>query len=173
VDDFRIRRAALTEPDDAEHVWWDVIAPAFDELKTPYEHDPRLRSLSPGQRALYALHWTTSEVANGGFHQYLRNPTGMLAEEALGGAELIGSTDVAGVLRALLALFPDGLLMDQQDRSDFVGRFDQSELDELRQLDERFFALLEGEPSPLAVCCAAYVAAHPEEFFVPQPQLRP
>jgi hypothetical protein len=75
--DFRIRHDALTDPQDAEKVWWDVIARAFDELRTPYEPDQRFRLLTPGQRALYALLWARSEVDNGGFEQYLHNSTGI------------------------------------------------------------------------------------------------
>jgi hypothetical protein len=67
VEDWWVSRDALTDPNDDEQVWWDVIERVFDELATPYQPDPRLERLTPGQRALYALHWTRSEVGNGGF----------------------------------------------------------------------------------------------------------
>ena len=99
MEDWRVSRGALKEPNDDEQVWWDVIERVFDELAIPYEPDPRLERLTPGQRALYALHWTRSEVGNGGFHQYLHNPTGMLAGEASHGAGLIGALEIGDVLR--------------------------------------------------------------------------
>lgn len=159
MEDWRVSREALKDPNDDEQVWWDVIERVFDELATPYKPDPRLERLTPGQRALYALHWTRSEVGNGGFHQYLHNPTGMLAGEASQGAGLIGALEIGDVLRELHGLFPGGEVPAQQGE-----RVDRSELD---QHDERFYELL---PS-LATCCAAYVGAHPDEFFLPQREL--
>lgn len=165
MEDWRVSREALKDPNDDEQVWWDVIERVFDELATPHEPDPRLERLTPGQRALYALHWTRSEVGNGGFHQYLHNPTGMLAGEASQGAGLIGALEIGDVLRELHGLFPGGEVPAQQgERIAFLERVDRSELD---QHDERFYELL---PS-LATCCAAYVGAHPDEFFLPQREL--
>lgn len=172
--DFRIRRDALTDPRDAEQVWWDVIEPAFDELRTPYETDPRLAALTPGQRALYALHWTRSEIDNGGFHQYLHNSTGMLANEALRGVELIDATEFADLFRDVRSLLSgDGFVEDRDRRVALLEGLSDEALVELDRLTERFYSLMgcEGgrmEQSRLAGHCAAYVEAHPEEFFVPQ-----
>lgn len=178
MNDLRIRRDALTKPDDAEQVWWDVIERVYDELRTPYEPDPRLDQLAPGQRALYALHWTRSEVDNGGFHQYLYNSTGMLAKEALRGADVIGAREFGDVLRDLLALFPDGRLLEEQDdRISFLEMLSEEGLAKLRQLDDRFYELMGyesgSEQSRLAVYCASYVREHPDEFFLPLPELQP
>jgi hypothetical protein len=177
VDDFRIRRDALGNPVDAEQVWWDVIELAFDELETPFRPDPRLDGLTPGQRALYALHWTRSEVENGGFHQYLRNPTGMLANDALRGADLIGATEFAAVLRDLGSLFPHAEVPDDQlDRIAFLEGLSNEQLAELEGLDERFYDLMGrdagSKPSRLALYCARHVEAHPDEFFLPLLQLQ-
>jgi Domain of unknown function (DUF4375) len=174
MDDLRIRRDALTKPDDPEHVWWDVIERVYDELKTPYEPDPRLERVTPGQRALYALHWMRSEVDNGGFHQYLYNSTGMLANDAERGADLMGATEFGDLLRELLALFPDGRLREEQeDRISFLEGLSEEGLAKLEQLDDRFYDLMGDDPSRLAIHCAAYVQEHPEEFFLPQVQLQP
>jgi len=169
VVDFRIRRADLTDPQDREQVWWDVTAPAFVELRTPYEPDPRLDELTPGQRALYALHWARSEIGNGGFHQYLYNPTGMLANEALRGAELIGSVEIAEVFRQVRALLFGNTFVENQDRRiDALASLSDEALARLENLTGRFYELLgSGDESSLAGHCAAYVAAHPDEFFLP------
>jgi hypothetical protein len=174
--DFRIRRDALSDPRDAEQVWWDVIERAFDELRTPYE-DPRLATLTPGQRALYALHWTRSEIDNGGFHQYLHNSTGMLANDALRGVELIDATEFVDLFREVRSLLSgDGFVEDRDQRVALLEGLSDEALGELDRLTERFYSLMgyEGgrvEQSRLAGHCAAYVEAHPEEFFVPQAQL--
>jgi Domain of unknown function (DUF4375) len=106
----------LTDPQDPEQVWWDVIERPFEELRTPYETDPRLRLLTAGQRALYALHWMRSEIDNGGFHQYLYNPAGMLANDALRGADLIGAAEFAQFFRDVRSLFGSGAFVGDRDQ---------------------------------------------------------
>jgi hypothetical protein len=164
--DFRIPRSALAKPEDAERVMWDVIAPMYDELETPYDPDPRLEEATPGQRALYALHWTRSEVENGGFHQFFYNSTGMLGAEALAGAERIGAADFAAVIREAFSIFPDGPIEDNVSRQDYMGELGDEHIATLEKLDDRFYALMGHEDeSTLARKCAAYVESHPEEFF--------
>jgi Domain of unknown function (DUF4375) len=166
VVEFRIRRDALTDPQDHEQVWWDVIAPAFDELRTPYE--PRLDELPPGQRALYALHWARSEIGNGGFHQYLYNSTGMLANEALRGAELIGATEVAELLREVRTLFGYKFIEDQGRRIEVLEGLSDEALARLEEITDRFYDLIgSADESTLAGYWARYVEAHTNEFFVP------
>jgi Domain of unknown function (DUF4375) len=168
VVDFRIRRADLTDPQDREQVWWDVIAPAFDELRTPYEPDPRLDELTPGQRALYALHWARSEIGNGGLHQYLYNSTGMLANEALRGAELIGAAEFGEIFQEARTLFGDTFPEDQSRRIDLLEGHSDEALERLEKLTDRFYDLMGStDESTLAVSCADYVEAHPHEFFLP------
>lgn len=154
------------KPDDAEYVMWDVIERMYDELETPYDPDPRLEEATPGQRALYALHWTRSEVENGGFHQFFYNPTGMLGDEALAGAERIGAAEIAVVIREALSIFPDGLIEDNVRRQDYMEDLSKKQVATLGKLDDRFYALMgPGDQSTLARQCAAYVERHPEEFF--------
>jgi Domain of unknown function (DUF4375) len=168
VADFRIRHDALTDPEDREQMWWDVIASAFDELRTPYEPDPRLDELTPGQRALYALHWARSEVGNGGFHQFLYNSTGMLANEALRGAELIGATEFAELLCEVRTLFGDTFIEDQGRRMEVLEGLSDEALGRLEELTDRFYDLMgSADESTLAGYCARYVEAHPHEFFLP------
>jgi hypothetical protein len=90
----------------------------------------------------------------------------MLANEALRGADLIGAKEFGGILRELLALFPEG------DRIAFLDELSAAGMATLRKLDDRFFELLgDAEQSRLAIYCASYVEAHPEEFFLPLPEL--
>jgi uncharacterized protein DUF4375 len=169
VVDFRIRWDALTDPKDREQIWWEVIAPAFDELRTPYEPDQRLDELTPGQRALYALHWARSEIGNGGFHQFFYNSTGMLANEALRAAELIGATELAELFREVRRLlFGDTFPEDQERRIGVLEGLSNEALERLEELTGRFYDLMGStDESTLAVFCAEYVEAHPREFFLP------
>ena len=167
--DFRIRRDALTDPEDREQVWWDVIAPAFGELRTPYEPDPRLHELTPGQRALYTLHWARSEIGNGGFHQYLYNSTGMLANEALLGAELIGATVFAELFREVRRLvFGNTFSEDQRRRIEVLEGLSAEALAKLEELTDRFYDLMgSADESALSRYCSGYVDAHSADFFLP------
>jgi len=107
MTDFRIARSDVADGADVAEVAWKVIEPMWGLLKTPYEPDERLQTVAtPGQRAFYALHWTISEVSNGGFHQYFYNSTGYLAPEAITGAELLGASEYANVIRRATSIFP-------------------------------------------------------------------
>lgn len=122
------------------------------------------------------LHWTRSEVDNGGFRQYLHNPTGTLANDALRGADHVGAIEIASVLRELASLFPDATVpLDQCDRIAFLQGSSPDELARLDGLNQRFYELMRRDPgseqSRLAGYCAAYVDAHPDEFFLLLPQL--
>jgi Domain of unknown function (DUF4375) len=119
-----------------------VIERPFQELRTPYEPDPRLRLLTAGQRALYALHWMRSEVDNGGFHQYLYNPTGMLANDALRGAELIGAAEFAQLFRDVRSLFStEAFVEDRDQRVQLLEGLSDEAVAWLDQLTERVLRL--------------------------------
>lgn len=167
VDDFRIERESLSDPDDPKRVVWDVIAPIYWALRTPYEPDPRLDHLSAGQRALYALHWTASEVTNGGLEQYFFNATGVLADAAIQGAKLIDAPELAEVIsQAVACLFPRGLVAGHAARRAAVQTMSDDERINLQSLDERFYRLIEQHSHLwLQRKAAHYVCSHPAEFF--------
>ena len=163
--DLRVTPDVLAEQDSGE-LAWRVIEPAYAAVRI-YDGaaalDADLTALSPGQRALLALHWTVAEVCNGGFDQYFVNPTGDLASEALAGFRRIGATEAAGLLEQTLGAFPGGPPpRDRDARMASLDALDDEARDALfEELDERFYALLDTELYPRA---AAYVRAHPEEF---------
>ncbi len=165
--DFRIPRSNVLHADDP---WGEIIDEMWFELKTPYEPDPRLAELTPGQRALYALRWTVWEVSNGGFHQYFWNSTGYLAPEAIEGAELLGAQRYAEVIRHAAAIFPDEATLRDIDRRQEIldGDGDDGPLTKrLAELDEAFYRLLDDEPEHnIQKYVDRYVAGHPQEFFI-------
>ena len=72
---------------------WAVIAPAYDAVSFsdgPAVLAESLRALTPGQRALLALHWCVAEVSNGGFDQFFSNSTGVLAPEGAAAFRALG-----------------------------------------------------------------------------------
>ena len=53
---------------------------------------------------ILAVHWTMSEVVNGGLEQYFSNSTGILAPEAVLGFQRIGKSELAAALQKAMAL---------------------------------------------------------------------
>ena len=152
---------------DVAEVAWKVIEPMWGVLKTPYESDDRLQTVAtPGQRAFYALHWTISEVSNGGFHQYFYNSTGYLAPEAITGAELLGASDYADVIRRATSIFPsEEALRDLDQRQEILEQATDNQDAFLASLDDELYALLESPTQNPDVLFGPYIEAHPEEFF--------
>jgi hypothetical protein len=165
--DFRVARSSVAD-DPSDEVVWAVIEPMWWALETPYEPDPRLAQATPGQRAAYALTWTESEVSNGGFEQYFWNSTGMLLDDAIVGARLIGAKDVEDVLRGAAALFPGGRVPESRlVRQNVIESFSPADNEELGRLDDRFFALLEHPAKSPTRLLEKYIRTNPDEFFLP------
>lgn len=162
---FRVPQWAVAELE-GEELSWAVIEPMWSQLRTPYEPDPRLQQATAGQRALYALHWLWSEVSNGGFHQYLWNPTGRLFSEALQGARRLGASTYAELAaEAAATVFGSTAVpQDQPSRQRALDTLTDEQRGRLDALDDRFYALL--DEHPLGALLARYVHAQPSEFFV-------
>lgn len=159
--DFRIIR-------EAAELWWptSVVYEIWHELETPYEPDPRLAELTPGQRAMYALMWTRSEVDNGGFHQLFFNSTGYLFPEAVEGAALLGGAELSAIFGDAASVLPDPWLRDKQARRRHLNLLTEDEVELLRACSERFFALNESSAGDLNSLYEAYIEMHPQEFFL-------
>ena len=157
----------MADAADVAEVAWKVIEPMWGVLKTPYESDDRLQTVAtPGQRAFYALHWTISEVSNGGFHQYFYNSTGYLAPEAITGAELLGASDYADVIRRATSIFPsEEALRDLDQRQEILEQATDNQDAFLASLDDELYALLESPTQNPDVLFGPYIETHPEEFF--------
>jgi hypothetical protein len=170
--DFRVPRSSLKDPSDPAQVAWDVIEPMWNELETPYQRDERLHvSATPGQRALYALHWTNSEVCNGGFHQYFWNSTGMLAPVAVEGARLVGANEYAAVVERALSIFGGHTPPSGDERRERLDRLSDDESQLLDQCDQRWYELLRNPDTELEGYLARHIEKHPDDFFTPSPAL--
>ncbi|HVF38626.1 MAG TPA: DMP19 family protein [Gemmatimonadaceae bacterium] len=170
MKDLRIDREAVgnTRPDD---LVWRVIEPAYEAVSIhdgPEVLDSQLASLTRGQRALLALHWTVAEVCNGGFDQYFINPTGDLAEEARAGFERIGAKGTVRLLDKVFTAFPGGPPpRDSERRAEMLDALDEDEREKLFQVfDDEFYDLMDSE---LYGSAYAYIQAHPHEFFRDEP----
>jgi hypothetical protein len=165
---LRVDRDTLRETDPAA-LAWAVIAPAYKAVN--FYHGPdvlteSMRPLTPGQRALLALHWCVGEVSNGGFDQFFLNSTGLLAPDAVEGFRRIGMPEAADLVTRARAIFaerppPANAADPAFDEYENAIAFDIYH-ERQRPLEDRFFALVNSELYPKA---AVYVREHAEEFF--------
>lgn len=144
-----------------------MIEPAYDAVSIydgPEVLARDLAPLTPGQRALLALHWTDSEVCNGGFDQYFLNSTGIMASEALAGYHLIGAAQTAELMTEVMNRFPGGSpSKDRNERMRWLESLNGTTRMRLfDDVDDRYYELKESEVYPKA---AAYVRANPSEFI--------
>jgi hypothetical protein len=65
-----------------------------------------MAALTPSEKWYFALYWLYLEVDNGGFHQFLCNDAGRLAQSALEGFNAIGAARTADIVRHVIAIFP-------------------------------------------------------------------
>ncbi|HEX2081161.1 MAG TPA: DUF4375 domain-containing protein [Longimicrobium sp.] len=165
--DLRVDPQSLREADPAE-LAWAVIAPAYDAVSFydgPEALAESMRALTPGQRALLALHWCVAEVSNGGFDGFFTNPSGLLATEAVEGFRRIGATEAADLVARALEVFAERPPTGEPENPEFDEYEDAVAFDAYDErydpLQERFFALLDAEIYPKA---AAYVRGHPDQF---------
>jgi hypothetical protein len=163
------RPTDLSVVDDGQLAWM-VIEPLYEvvDLAAPSNAVREILDQSTaGQRALLAIHWFMGEVTNGGLLQFFENSAGCLSGDVLAGLDLTGAGGYPRVLRQALDRLPDGAATKEWvERQSLVEALDEDAFDDL---DDEFFALNgpppAGVPYPLERSSAAYVRAHPEEFF--------
>jgi hypothetical protein len=165
--DLRITADRIVGVDDAE-LAWRVIELAYDAVSIhdgPEVLEEHLRPLTDGQRALLAVHWCVSETLNGGFDQFFTNPSGLLADEARFGFELVGLPQAAKLLDEARAILADRPPAPDPDDPDFDEAEDDERFDAYRgrhePLEAQFYALVSDS---LDQRLAAYVRARPEQF---------
>jgi hypothetical protein len=133
------------------------------QMGADYEReDEVLTRATPGQSAIYALLWTDAEVNNGGFEQFFFNSSGSLIDEAIEGAELVGASGNASILREAAEVFADGDVPENREtRSRILDELSEESREKLLQFDDRWFDL----DRKLERKMLAYVREYPNEFF--------
>ena len=120
------------------------------------------QSLTPSERAAFALRWLYVEVNNGGFDQFFFSDAGQLAGDALKGLEFLGARGTADILRRAMSIFPNGNVpIDQTERQKFLSDSltdDQKHM--LEKCDDEFYKSTE----PVSDLLTEYIEKHPEEF---------
>jgi hypothetical protein len=155
--------------------------PEFDEMRPPlsevsiYE-GPEVflggfARLSERQQVFFATGWLSSEVCNGGFHQFFTNATGVLAPEALAGFRRAGANALADIVERALLMLGEPYPRDQGEREqrleDLVIELEDS-MSEDEAVERR------GEWDPFGILNEAFYAALRSDtavasFLGPQP----
>jgi hypothetical protein len=155
-----------------EHVepFWKVVS-IYDGPKVFLR---RFTEIPEHSGHLLAAHWCSSEVYNGGFHQFFCNDTGVLAPEARFGFEAIGMPQTAAVVAEAMSRLGEPYPRDRERRQDMFCAIDpdgddnddwQSPFDDL---DGRFYKLTENENGGMEDAVNTYAA----QFAVPKGPLR-
>jgi len=172
--DHRINPPNGWERLDASELSWLVIEKIWDWMDFYGEYEPfrlQMSELTPGQRAVYSTQWLSSEVSNGGFHQFFFNSTGMLGPEAVDGFRLLGLPELAArVLDAFRFAGLEPYVRAREERCELLPDYDDRS-SEWYALNEKFYEASYDSTSDVAYDRvipkrqAAYVRAHPHEFF--------
>jgi hypothetical protein len=124
----------------------------FDDISAMIETDRRgerdiLKSLTPGQRAIYVTSIIEGEVNNGGFNQFYFNSSGQLADMGEESFKTIGATKFAELMRQANATFSE-IKDDLEKFNDgTIESFSKSyENNPLNDLDDKFYELDSIEP---------------------------
>lgn len=147
-------------------IYWEAIGPYCDVIDiygSPARYLKSLVTIPPWCIHLIAVHWTDSELCNGGFHQFFHNSTGMLAPEALGGFQALNLKLFEDVVRRAMLRFGDPYPRGRADRWERLARLeldgclhDNSKVFE--DLDERYYAV--EEQSDLSTLMDVYARDH-------------
>ncbi|MCP5520187.1 MAG: DUF4375 domain-containing protein [Verrucomicrobiales bacterium] len=101
--------------------YWDQIEEAFEAVDI-YESYDVFKQGAGGYPEwkidILAVHWTMSEIANGGLEQYFGNSTGILAPEAVLGFQRIGKPELAVALQKAMALLGEPYPREREQRAD-------------------------------------------------------
>ena len=163
--DYRLRKGE-TEGLGHDQIRRRLIEEIWDDFDSDVRSLKRMRKLlTPGQRALLAITWLETEVDNGGFEQFCYNNTGVFADEAYLGFQLLGAADYVKIFDAALALFPDRRIpLAQSARQRAIKAIGRDKLE--KAFDHRFYDLNGSNSSSVDHFATTYVEANPEQFYL-------
>ena len=116
-----------------DRAWW--LSAHFSRSKDKY--DKSLKSFTKKQRLVYALLLYLSEVMEGGHGLFYCNFTGIIWEDALKGAKLVGLNQVYDIIQKSVERFGTPPSFEQEERSNAFFLIEQG----FEDLDNQFFQL--------------------------------
>ena len=161
----------LPDTPPAELHYWEAIEGAFGLISIydgaeSYLSQRALLQDAPAQ--LLAAHWCSSEIENGGLHQFFSNPTAVLAPEAIQGLQLIGAVGLARLVSEAVESFGHSYPREQSPRRHRLQAMRgpgerREEWDPFYRLDDAYYALL--RERSFAAHASAFVRGHLSLFF--------
>ena len=153
--------------------YWTVLAPYWDALSidTPQEFETTIKRVPRPVALLYAAHFCQSEVRNGGFTQFFRNSTGVLAPEAIEGFNAIGQQRVAESVKRAMFFLGAPYSRNRSDRwtalnrlveqhggtpATLFGEIKYRNADCFRSIEIEFYSLIDSEAGGFEVAADRY-----------------
>jgi transposase-like protein len=124
--------------------FWSFIDPYLKKVKTstPEAFEKTFARVPAEARNLIASNWCRVEVENGGFHQFFRNPTGVLAPEAAAGFRALKLPRAAKIVDEAIRFWGKRYPRARDARQKVLARYqgeDQREWDPFFQLNQPFY----------------------------------
>ncbi|MBS1724293.1 MAG: DMP19 family protein [Armatimonadetes bacterium] len=138
-----------------------VFSACFEILNKAKDEKKVFAKLPQGMRAVYTSMLLENEVNNGGFFQFFWNSSGIYAQEAVAGLQLLGAKKTEGLLKSAILTFkkdfPNGL--DPSKRGDIPEYKLQENSSHLSRFDDAFYK----GTDDLSKLRIRYIRAHPAE----------
>ena len=148
-----------------ENSYFDVVDPMWGTISIYDGYDDYIQSAQTftlEQRYLLAITWYFVEVNNGGHHQFLYNPTGIVWEDAIKGFKHFGMNEYAGNFQKVVDYCGGTISFGREERYHMLEILEEKYGEEFfKILDEAddFVYDYEGEENELN-----YIKSHPEKF---------
>lgn len=146
-------------------LYWTAVEPIWKKVSIyegPATFLKQFKAVTRAQAHLLAVHWTMSEVSNGGFGQYFFNDTGVLAPEAADGFEFVGLSNGAAFVRQATAFFGADYPRERAARIAALEKPGKKKVS-LSALDRKFFAW--DRKDDVAAALDAFVFRNADLFF--------
>jgi hypothetical protein len=111
-----------------------VVAPLIDAAL-----QRGLASLGPRERVVYLVWCFAGEVNNGGLAQFFFNSSGEYATETVDALRQVGCSVSARLLERAIALFPNGVPKDIEERNAAMGSTPETVGATWKALDDDYF----------------------------------
>jgi hypothetical protein len=135
----------------AGDVYWQFVSQVWDGISIYDGEQVFLAQFSKAnskQQHLFAAHWSQSEIRNGGFDQFFRNSTGILAPEAVIAFRAIGMPNTAGLIEKAMRFFGSVYPRDRSTRIAALNTHaarDPLDADPFYEMDDELFKFLAEE----------------------------
>jgi hypothetical protein len=140
-----------------------AVRAIVDRIRCRFSGPRSFATLTEGERYVYAIETMRGEVLNGGFHQYLTNSSGDMAEGTRHALAAIGAVTIAQILTRVARIFPGGLVpgdrgarLEQAERAGADGTLFDAE-------DQEFYT----QEAVLDSLTLSYVRRHRAAFALP------